>query len=317
MAEEKSQTEEIIKFLKDNQNKSFYSNEIAENLYSTYTEKYSKKIVTGERYKSLSNEEKIKKQIQAEIVSKRKDLQEKGISCIKSANNKITFMFKTTEESSKSEFVAESKEKDMYDPFINCLKKDFDYTIFAKRIDETKTTKKKEGAFKWMHPDIVGIQRLGEDLSNDTLNISRIFPNGGTNKETIKLWSFEIKKKVTLSSLREIFFQTLSNSSWANFAYLVYEEIEEQAEDELKFLCNSYGVGAISFNMNDTESDVNFRIIQIAKENQNINWAFVDKLLDKEKGSNKDFQEFMILVKNFIQTGYLDNTKTWSEWKNS
>lgn len=315
---EKSLVEEVLEILKSNPRIKFSSKQLAEQIIKQNPSKYQNKKVTAKRYESLTQEEKVLTQVRAEITARKKTLSKNAdIEIILNNAGVVEFSYvpRLIGVAVENEDVKQEQEKDMYQPFIECLKNDFDYTIFAKRIDEKKTRKKEKGAFKWLHPDIVGIQRIGEDLCEETMDISRMFPNGGTNKETIKFWSFELKKKVTLSNIREIFFQTLSNSSWANFTYLVYEEIDEQAEEELKFLCNSYGVGAISFK-EDINTDINYRIVQVAKESLTINWAFVDKLISSDKGSNSDFKDFMVLVKNFIKTGYLDNTKTWTDWKN-
>lgn len=314
---EKSLSDEVVDFLKSNPEKKFSSKQLAEIIVKNNPDRYNNKKVTSKRYAALTQDEKILAQVRAEITARKKSLSNyPNIEINLNNGGVLEFCYSNERLIGIEEVVRFKQEQDMYQPFIDCLKNNFDYTIHAKRIDEKKTQKREKGAFKWLHPDIVGIQRMGEDLCEETMDISRMFPNGGTNKETIKLWSFELKKRVTLSNIREIFFQTLSNSSWANFAYLVYEEIEEQAEEELKFLCNSYGVGAISFK-EDLNTDVNYRIVQVAKENHVINWAFVDKLISIDKGSNADFKAFMVLVKNFIKTGYLDNTKTWTEWKNS
>ena len=44
--------------------------------------------------------------------------------------------------------------------------------------------------------------------------------NQYSDKRT-KLWSFEAKLLINRSNVRECFFQAVSNSSWANFGYLV------------------------------------------------------------------------------------------------
>jgi hypothetical protein len=45
-------------------------------------------------------------------------------------------------------------------------------------------------------------------------------------KDTLKLTSYEIKKEIkTDSELKEYYFQAVSNSSWANYGYLVAFEV--------------------------------------------------------------------------------------------
>ena len=52
------------------------------------------------------------------------------------------------------------------------------------------------------------------------------------------LYSFEVKDGIiTAGNLREAFFQTVSNSSWANYSYLVAEKLHDNADEELQLLC--------------------------------------------------------------------------------
>ena len=62
-----------------------------------------------------------------------------------------------------------------------------------------------------------------------------------------KLWSFEVKMLVNRSNIREVFFQTVSNSSWSNFGYLVASEIEgTDTLKELRILSSLHGIGIYS-----------------------------------------------------------------------
>ena len=64
-----------------------------------------------------------------------------------------------------------------------------------------------------------------------------------------KLWSFEVKKKPSLGTVRESLFQAVSNSSWANYGYLVAAEIDKKADKELRILCSLHGIGLIKLNV--------------------------------------------------------------------
>ena len=61
----------------------------------------------------------------------------------------------------------------------------------------------------------------------------------------VRLYSFEIKKKLSFANLREAFFQAVSNSSWAHEGYLVAADIstDEDFVAELRRLSGSFGVG--------------------------------------------------------------------------
>jgi hypothetical protein len=97
------------------------------------------------------------------------------------------------------------------------------------------------------------------------------------------LFSFELKKEITFVNLRESFFQTVSNSSWANEGYLVAAEIssDEEFRAELRRLSISFGVGVIQS-----------AILFPARTRENLDWNAMNKLT-----MNSDFQEFLRRVR--------------------
>ena len=63
-------------------------------------------------------------------------------------------------------------------------------------------------------------------------------------KETVHIYSYELKKKIESDyQLKQCYFQALSNSSWANYGYLVTFEINEDLDEEMKRLNNAFGIG--------------------------------------------------------------------------
>lgn len=125
--------------------------------------------------------------------------------------------------------------------------------IYPKRIDERKSSNSKgSNGNKWLHPDIVGLKNLSDGWDNDVISCAS---KHAFNKTS--LWSFEVKIKINLSNVREYFFQTVSNSSWANFSYLVAQTIDEKAMDELRILCSGHNIGLIQLNCeNPSESQI-------------------------------------------------------------
>lgn len=112
-----------------------------------------------------------------------------------------------------------------------------------------------------------------------------------------KLWSFEVKLLVNRSNVRSAFFQAVSNSSWANFGYLVAGEIEGAATmKELRMLSGLHGIGFIQL---DAENPAESQILIPARERQEIDWASCNRLASE----NADFQDFVSLVCQFYQTG--------------
>ncbi|MCZ2158768.1 hypothetical protein NPX99_05720 [Bartonella sp. 220] len=112
-----------------------------------------------------------------------------------------------------------------------------------------------------------------------------------------KLWSFEVKILINRSNLRQAFFQTVSNSSWANFSYLVASEIEGiDTLKELRILSSLHGIGFIRL---DKENTSESQIIIPAKERSEIDWNTANRLTQE----NKDFFDYIKLIRQFYQTG--------------
>ncbi|KAA6320966.1 hypothetical protein EZS27_029326 [termite gut metagenome] len=88
-------------------------------------------------------------------------------------------------------------------------------------------------------------------------------------------------------NLRESYFQSVSNSSWANEGYLVVLEIKVDdldLMDEIRRLNNAFGIGVIKLNLKSIyESEILFP----ARINSLIDWDTVDRLAEKNKGFKK------------------------------
>ncbi len=195
----------------------------------------------------------------------------------------------------KNELVIEQKELKK----INYLEKDLHpiLTYFAfshlrcytKTINHSKSNKKEFG--KWVHPDMVGCYFPLEDWKPEVNELSNT-----TGYSTIKIYSFELKRKITLANLREVFFQTVSNSTWANESYLVTVEISEDDEllNELKRLSSSFGIGVIKLNIKNPE---NCEILFPSKVSENLDWETINKLT-----MNEDFSDFLKRINNDLNT---------------
>jgi hypothetical protein len=150
--------------------------------------------------------------------------------------------------------------------------------IYAKTIYHEKSSNKVDSAQKWIHPDIVGVQY--EDFKNDaTLSLLK----AAEPKESIHIYSYELKRKIESDyQLKQYYFQALSNSSWANFGYLVAFEINEDLDEEMARLNNAFGIGIILMQANDS------KILYPAKEKA-LDYNTIEKL----NNLNPDFCEFI------------------------
>lgn len=158
---------------------------------------------------------------------------------------------------------------------------------YTKTIKHSKSPKKDFG--EWLHPDIVGCYFPLEDWNREVYELSSSIGN-----ISIRFLSFELKRELSFGNLRESFFQTVSNSSWANESYLVAAEVSEEEEfkNELSRLSTSFGIGVIKLSIEEPHSS---EIIFPAKYRETLDWETINKLT-----MNSDFKEFISTVKTDI-----------------
>lgn len=183
------------------------------------------------------------------------------------------------------------KEHDLYPLLTTFLWAE--WHLHSRRIDEkTASNKLGPGGNRWLFPDLVAMEDLTRDLVDE---VRTLFNHSPTKK--VRLWAFEVKLLLNRSNVREAFFQTVSNSSWANFGYLVAADIEtDEAKRELRMLSALHGVGVIRLDKdNPTESEV----LIPARERPEVDWANANRLADE----NSDFRKVIKVVRQFHQTG--------------
>lgn len=163
--------------------------------------------------------------------------------------------------------------------------------LFPKRIDEKRSTNRHgPNGNKWLFPDLVAMEDLGNEWENEIRSCVQ-----QVGAQRARLWSFEVKLLINRANAREVWFQAVSNSSWANFGYLVAADIQEAAMKELRLLSASYGIGLIRLDPQDpSESE----ILLPARERPNIDWDACNRLAQE----NTDFHDFISWVRQFHQT---------------
>lgn len=183
-----------------------------------------------------------------------------------------------------------SKESDLYPLLSKYLRSEFG--IYSKRIDEKKSSNKKGAkGNKWLYPDLVGMENLTFGWEPEIKEVVKEY----ADKKT-RLWSFEVKILLNRSNVREAFFQAVSNSSWANFGYLVAAEVEgPDTMKELRMLYSLHGIGLIKI---DIQNLAESQILIPARERLDVDWATCNRLTQE----NKDFLQVMKLVRQFYQT---------------
>ena len=143
-----------------------------------------------------------------------------------------------------------------------------------------ETSNRSDQAKKWVHPDMVGVQF--NDFQEPT---TRSFLKAANTKEYIYLYSYELKRTIENDhQLKEYFFQALSNSSWANYGYLVAFDINEEVMEEMERLNRSFGIGVILLSPYTGETKELFQ----ARKNE-LDYYTIDKLCR----INDSFKEFV------------------------
>ena len=152
--------------------------------------------------------------------------------------------------------------------------------IYSKTIFHERSRNSKDSHQKWIHPDMVGIKFL--NLQN---KVSQTFLKTVNQADTFKISSYEIKKEINTDyELKKCFFQAVSNSSWANYGYLIAFEISDGLYEEMERLNQSFGIGIIELKPNPYESKMLF-----PSQYKDLDFKTLDKLCK----INKEFEKFI------------------------
>jgi hypothetical protein len=189
------------------------------------------------------------------------------------------------EEAKKKEKKTEYHERDLHplltyfayaNPTFNRGRSILTKTIFHEKSQRS-------GYNEWIHPDIVGFYLPLDDWRPDVIEFNRLSDNN-----SLRLFSFEMKKSLTKANYREAYFQAVSNSSWAHEGYLVAIDILQDDEflAELERLASSFGIGIIHLDPTDIDSS---SILYPAQGRDTLDWETINKLCEH----NVDFEKFL------------------------
>jgi hypothetical protein len=298
MASKPSRNDRIFEFLKQNPEQAFTAYEIAEWFFENYPEECKDK----QENSNLDSEKDLLWQLASETGAHRKNLQHNHpeIKTTEGRPRKFYYTEKSeTEEIEAAEHlenggfsddsVTPKKEADLYPVLYKYLLSE-DTVVYAKRIDEKKSSNKlgKDGNH-WLYPDLVGLEPLNAGWIPEIKDCVKELRD-----KLARLWSFEVKLEINSANVRKCFFQAVSNSSWANFGYLVAENIAESAWRELRILSATHGIGVIKL---DKGSPSDSYIMIPARQRMEIDWDAANRLAEV----NADFQGFLKLVREFYQ----------------
>jgi hypothetical protein len=308
-----SQSQKIVELLKANPNEKFNARKIAEQIVDSYPEDYRDK----RQNPRFADEKAFISQVVAEIGSQKDQIvkndthvfwQDKPRPRVywynpdKVVGEILPEIDESEDDTPEVSTIAESSfsERDLYPILIDYLKTELN--LYCQRIDEKRSKNSRgSGGNQWLHPDIVAMQPVDKEWNE--LIRSCVKQGAG---QSVRLWSFEVKKELTGSNARKSFFQAVSNSSWANEGYLVATSIlDSSVEQELRMLSALHGIGVILLNPeNPSESEM----MLPAKSRAEVDWQSVNRILVE----NADFKDYIELVSTYYQTGRV-RARDWNK----
>lgn len=287
----------VLGYLSERPEQKFTARQIAEWVFESYPDECQAKKQSSQ---NVSTDAELVQQLVAEISSQRPRMQKRHPELKTTEGRPRKYYYS---EKSDSAEVADAEEAEtpatghtkggeyaLYPLLSQYLWEEFG--VYSKRIDEKRSSNKRgPNGNRWLYPDVVGMEDLGSEWHQEV----RDCVNQYFDKRT-KLWSFEAKLLINRSNVRECFFQAVSNSSWANFGYLVAAEVEGQDTlKELRMLFAAHGIGLIKL---DVDNPADSQVLIPARERDEIDWDMANRLATE----NKDFLTYVKLVKQFYQT---------------
>lgn len=295
----------IAQFLADNPEKKFTCRQLADWVFQTYPSECAEK---KERSNTINTDDELVQQLVREMSSLKhffSRLQKKNPQIKMTDGRPRQYYFTQKSDSDEVSAAEHSRielpvtdettkpmsEHDLYPRLTEFLWSEFG--LYSKRVDEKRSSNSQgPRGNHWLYPDIVSMENLADEWSDEVKNCVKEYSDKWT-----RLWSFEVKLLINRSNVRECFFQTVSNSSWANFSYLVAAEIEgADTLKELRMLNALHGIGFISL---DSENPAESQVLIPARERTEVDWDTVNRLAKE----SRDFAAYIKAVRQFYQLG--------------
>ena len=276
----------VSTFLKDNSPEAFTAREIAQWIWENHQNECIAKI----NRTKLRNPEELINQLRAEI----------GRTSDRPRKYYYENPNKDVEECKTTKRKNNQPEHELYPLLAKYCQT---IGINTLRINEKGSKKDKGHNFnQWLHPDIVGFEDLTKEFDEE---LTECLIEHSAERSC--LYSFEVKDGIIKShELREYFFQTVSNSSWANYSYLVAEGLGgDLVEKELQLLCASFKIGFIQLD----KKEINESKIIIQAPKTELDWNMINRIAKE----NPDFRKY---IKNITLSykGFSNKYAAKPEW---
>lgn len=306
----------VIDFLKSHPEERFSARRIAQWIFETQREACEEKRKRSRQ--NLTSDAELVQQIVAEIGANRPEIQKKEPRIRTTEGRPRLYYYagqaeydeilRPTHESFGQPEAGGGRpptpppaltEHDLYPLLSSYLHAEFG--LYPKRIDEKRASNRRgPNGNRWLFPDLAAMEDLGREWNTDIRDCVREYGDA-----RCRLWSFEVKLKLNRSNVREAWFQTVSNSSWSNYGYLVAAEVEDaDTMKELRLLAAAHGIGLIVLDTEDPTEGSEIRIP--ARERAEVDWDSCNRLAQE----NADFRDFIRQIRQFHQTGDI-KTRDW------
>lgn len=278
--------------LKKNQGKAFCANDLANLIANIYPE-YFEKRMHNEGKNKKEQIEQIKREIYS--VNARGRFSD-NISVTTDSPKKFSYL----ETSSPAKHKNNQEEQSLY--ALLCAYLADGLNLYSKRINEKRSSNKSKNGNIFLYPDVVGVRVLSENYCDRMQKFIKHY-----KADQIELYSFEVKCELTGPSVRKDFLQTVSNSGWANYTYLVAPKIDDNAMRELQILCSAYNVGLIKLNK---ENPAESQIVIPVKGKEKLDLNIMNRICE----ANTDFAAVLSYIETFYATSIEQLRK--QEWTN-
>lgn len=195
-------------------------------------------------------------------------------------------------ESEKDETSGDYGECDLHPILVKYLINASHFNCNTRTIVQQEGEQPPKGVDKWRYPDLIGVYDIRQtgEYSDCTLGVM-----DSQKANPFRVFSFEMKKTITVSKAREYYFQAVSNSSWANEGYLVAAVIDEDNKDlmkELALLNNLFGIGIIKLDIVQPSAS---KILFPAREKESIDFGSLNVLINRsgKDGAVRQIFEFI------------------------
>lgn len=287
----------IYQHTKSNAGTQFSMKELATLIFETFPERHEKRVSApnfGNRDKVITSiAASLGKQFRSRLTKSYPKIKEHNTSPVTvswSRQHAFKFEKQVDHEDDDESDSWDGKEESLYPIFNKFLHEN--HRLYPMRIDEKRSKNQRgKGGNEWLYPDIVALHPMEQEWSSNIRQCANL-----SYGEVINLWSFEVKKSLTTGNVRKCYFQAVSNSSWANYGYLVATTIDnEDVLRELKMLHALHGIGVM---LMDPVNPGLTKTILPAEKREKIDWFSANRLAEE----NRDFMEFTTNTSDYLQT---------------